>query len=62
VCSDIPEKHSLVAAYTDEAIVVLRDAQVVDFVAMGAVFLNFETGRGIEEADVSVGATSQELW
>jgi hypothetical protein len=62
VCSDVPKKHSLVAAYTDEAVIVLRNAQVVDFVAMGAVFLYFETGRGIEEANMSVSATGQELW
>lgn len=61
MCGDVPEKHGLVAAYTDEAIVILRNTQVVDFVAMGAVFLYFEAGCGIEEADVSVGATGQEL-
>jgi NO-binding membrane sensor protein with MHYT domain len=61
MCGDIPEKHSLVAAHTDEAVVVLRNAQVVHFVAMSAVFLYFEAGCGIEEADVSVGATGQEL-
>jgi hypothetical protein len=26
VCGHVPEKHGLVAAYTDEAIVILRDA------------------------------------
>ena len=61
VCGDVPEEHSLVAADTDEAIIVLRDAYIVDFVAVGAVFLYFEAGGGVEEADVSVGATGQEL-
>lgn len=61
VCGDVPEEDGLVAADTDEAIVVLRDAYVVDFVAVGAVFLNFEAGGRVEEADVSVGATGQEL-
>jgi hypothetical protein len=32
------------------------------FVAMSAVFLNFEAGGWVEEADLSVGATGQELW
>jgi hypothetical protein len=61
VCGDVPEEHGLVAAYTDEAVVVLRNAYVVYFVAMGAVFLHFEAGGWIEEADLSVGATGQEL-
>jgi hypothetical protein len=62
VCGHVPEKHGLVAADTDEAIVVLRNAQVMHFVAMGAVFLYFEAGGWVEEADLSVGATGQELW
>jgi hypothetical protein len=61
MCSDIPEEDGLVAAYTDESVVVLGDAQVVDFVAMSAVFLDFETGGGIEEANVAIGAAGQEL-
>lgn len=62
VCGDVPEKHGFVAADTDEAVVVLRNADVVDFVAVGAVFLDFEAGGRVEEADVSVGAAGQELW
>ena len=62
VCGHVPEENGLVAAYTDEAIVVLGNAQVVDFVAVGAVFLYFEAGGGVEEADLAVGATGQELW
>ena len=61
VCGDVPEEYGLVAAYADEAIIVLRDAYIVDFVAMGAIFLDLEAGGGIEEADMSVGATGQEL-
>ena len=62
VCGDVPEKHGLVAADTDEAVVVLRNADIVDFVAVSAVFLYFEAGGRVEEANVAVGATGQELW
>ena len=61
MCGDVPEKHGLVAADTDEAVVVLRNADIVDFVAVGAIFLYLEAGGRVEEADVAVGATSQEL-
>lgn len=61
VCSDIPEEDSLVTAYTDESIIVLGDAQIVHFVTMGAVLLDLEASGRIEESDLSVGATGQEL-
>lgn len=61
MCGDVPEEDGLVAADTDEAVVVLGDADVVDFVAVGAVFLDFEAGGRVEEADVAVGAAGQEL-
>lgn len=61
MCGDVPEKHGLVAADTDEAVVVLRNADIVDFVAVGAIFLYLEAGGRVEEADVAVGAAGQEL-
>lgn len=61
MCSDVPEEDGLVPAYTDKAIVVLGDAQIVHFVAMGAVLLDFEASGRVEEADLSVGAARQEL-
>lgn len=57
----VPEENNLVAADGDEAVVVLCDCYIVDFVAVGRVFLDFEGGGGIEEADVAVGAAGQEL-
>lgn len=57
----VPEEHRLVAAYADEAVVVCCDAQVVDFIAVGAVFLHQQAAAGVEKADRAVGAAGQEL-
>lgn len=57
----VPEENYLVAADGDEAVVVLCDCYIVDFVAVGRVFLDFEGGGGIEEADMAVGAAGQEV-
>ena len=37
----VPEENDLVAADADEAVVVLCDCYIVDFVAVGRVFLDF---------------------